>query len=107
MCLVGIGRFELLNALESVQMQADKEAKAAADKAKKKKKKKKQELEEEEADRAQLWQALLSTDSLTRGKLENLYWEEVCCFFSVLSGMSLSLALSVCLIVPHSPTNPF
>jgi hypothetical protein len=38
-------------------------------------------LEEEEADRAQLWQALLSTDSLTRGKLENLYWEEVCCFF--------------------------
>jgi hypothetical protein len=97
---VRIGRYELLNTLESVQMHADKEAKAAADKAKKKKKKKKQELEEEEADRAQLWQALLSTDSLTRGKLENLYWEEVCCFFSVLSGISSSLALSVFLIVP-------
>ena len=61
-------------------MQVDKEAKAAADKVKKKKKKK-QELEEAEADRAQLWQALLDTDSLTRGKLENLYWEEVCFFF--------------------------
>ena len=57
-------------------MRLDKEAKDAAAKAKKKKKKK-QELEEEEADRAQLWQALSSTDALTRDKLEHLYWDEV------------------------------
>eukprot|EP00802_Teleaulax_amphioxeia_P012199 Tamp_12237.p1 GENE.Tamp_12237~~Tamp_12237.p1 ORF type:complete len:507 (+),score=135.59 Tamp_12237:64-1521(+) len=69
-------RYEWLNSLESVQLQLDKEAKDAAAKAKKKKKKK-QEIEEEEADRAQLWQALSTTDALTRDKLEHLYWDEV------------------------------
>lgn len=75
-CHVGVGRYEWLNSLESVQLQLDKEAKDAAAKAKKKKKKK-QEIEEEEADRAQLWQALSTTDALTRDKLEHLYWDEV------------------------------
>jgi hypothetical protein len=69
-------RYEWLNGIESVQWRLDKEAKEAKEKSKNKKKKK-QEEEEATADRATLWQALLHLDNTTKGKLENLYWEQV------------------------------
>ena len=75
--MLPVSRYEWLNALESKQQSADKDAREAQ--AKKSKKKKKKEQEAKEADRATLWQALTQLERSSREQLENLYWEEVYC----------------------------